>query len=65
MKDKSLDKKELIGKIGVTESELSPCGIVMIDDQIFEVRTEGETVDSGRGVKVTRVQGKKMFVRRV
>ena len=57
--------KELIGKIGVTESELSPEGVVMIDDEVYEVRTEGETLDAGRGVKVTRVQGKKIFVKRV
>ena len=65
MKDKDIKLKELIGKIAVTESELSPEGVVMIDGEIYAVRTEGETVDEGRGVKVTRVQGRKIFVRRV
>jgi membrane-bound ClpP family serine protease len=60
-----IDLKTLIGKIAVTESELNPCGIASIDNEIYEVRTNGEAVDAGRGVKVTRVQGKKIFVIRV
>jgi len=59
------DVSDLIGKIAVTESELSPCGIVSIDGEIYDVTTEGEHVDEGRGVKVTRVKGKKIFVVRV
>jgi len=57
--------KKLIGKIGVTQSELNPEGTIQIDDEVYEVRTEGEQVDEGRGVKVVRVQGKKIIVRRV
>jgi len=57
--------KNLIGKIGVTQSELNPNGTIQIDDEVYEVRTEGEQVDEGRGVKVVRVQGKKIIVRRV
>jgi len=57
--------KNLIGKIGVTQSELNPEGTIQIDDEVYEVRTEGEQVDEGRGVKVVRIKGKKIFVRRV
>ena len=59
------DLKKLIGKIGVTQCELNPEGTIQIDDEVYDVRTEGEPVDEGRGVKVTRVQGKKIIVRRV
>jgi len=62
---KSESYKDLIGKIGVTQSELNPEGAIQIDDEVYEVRTEGEQVDEGRGVKVVRVQGKKIIVRRV
>jgi membrane-bound ClpP family serine protease len=55
----------LIGKIGVVDSELNPSGTVLIDGEIYEVKTGGELVEAGRGVKVTRVSGKKIFVRRV
>ena len=59
------DLKKLIGKIAVAESELNPSGIAAIDGEIFEVKTEGEQVDEGRGVKVVRIQGKKIIVKRV
>jgi len=59
------DYKQLIGKIGVLQSKLNPSGTVLIDGEIYDVMTEGEPVDEGRGVKVTRVQGKKIIVRRV
>jgi len=55
----------LIGKIGITESDLQPTGIATIDNDIYEVTTEGEFVETGRGVKVTRVKGKKIIVKRV
>jgi membrane-bound serine protease (ClpP class) len=59
------DYSALLGKIGVTESELTPCGIVSIDNEIYEVKTDGESLETGRGVKVIRVRGKNIFVRRV
>ena len=63
MKDQSLTA--LIGKIAVTESELRPLGAIMIDNEIYEAEADGDFIDSGRGVRVTRVRGKKIFVRRV
>jgi len=59
------DYTALIGKIGVTDSELRPSGTVLIEDEIYTVKSDGEDIDAGRGVKVTRVKGKKIFVRRV
>ena len=58
-------KKDLIGKIAVTETPLCPKGTAMIDGEVYEVQTEGETVDEGRGVKVVKLRGKKIIVRRV
>ena len=59
------DFNMLTGKIGISESELNPKGTVLIEDEIFEVTAEDGFVETGRGVKVTRVQGRKIFVRRV
>lgn len=64
-KNERKDFNGLTGKIGITESELNPSGTALIDDDVYEVRTEGELVEAGRGVKVTRVHGRKIFVRRV
>jgi membrane-bound serine protease (ClpP class) len=57
--------RPLIGKIGVTDSELRPSGTVIIDNEIYDAKTDGDFIEAGRGVRVTRVKGKKIFVRRV
>ena len=62
---KNKDCTALTGKIGVTDTELKPSGTVLIDNEIYEARTEDGFVEAGRGVRVTRVIGRKIFVRRV
>jgi membrane-bound serine protease (ClpP class) len=59
------DLSSLIGRIAVTDSEMSPKGTVLIDDEVYEAVTDGEYLEPGRGVKVTRVKGKKIVVKRV
>ena len=63
MKDK--DYSALKGKIAVTDTELQPSGTVLIDNEIYEAKTDGEFIEAGRGVRVTRVHGRKIFVKRV
>ena len=63
MKDKSL--ANLIGKIGVTDTDLSPSGTVLIDNEIYDAETVDETVEAGRGVRVLRVRGSKVWVKKV
>jgi len=59
------DYSSLIGKIGITDTDLRPSGTVLIDNEVYDAKTDGEFVEAGRGVRVTRVKGKKVFVRRV
>jgi len=59
------DLSSLIGRIAVTNSEMSPKGTILIDDEVYDAQTEGEYLDPGRGVKVTRVKGNKIIVKRV
>jgi membrane-bound serine protease (ClpP class) len=59
------DYSTLTGKIGITDTELRPSGTVLIDNTVYEVKTDGEFVEAGRGVRVTRVRGKKIFVKKV
>jgi membrane-bound serine protease (ClpP class) len=63
MKDK--DNSALLGKIGITDTDLRPSGTVLIDDEIYDAKTSGEFIEAGRGVRVSRVKGKKIFVIRV
>jgi len=62
---KGKDHSALIGKIGVTDTDLRPSGTVLIDGEIYEAKTDSEFLEAGRGVRVTRVKGKKIFVIRV
>ena len=62
---KPKDYTALIGKIGVTDTDMRPSGTVLIDNEIYDASTDGEFVETGRGVRVTRVSGRKIFVRRV
>jgi membrane-bound serine protease (ClpP class) len=55
----------LVGKIGTTDSILRPSGRAMIDGKVYTVEADGEFVDSGRGIVVTRVRGNRIIVRRV
>jgi membrane-bound serine protease (ClpP class) len=63
--DMSQDYPSLIGKIGVTDTELRPSGTVLIDNEVYDAKTDGEFIEAGRGVRVMRVRGKKIFVIRV
>jgi len=62
---KSKDYSSLIGKIAITNTDLHPYGTVIIDDEIYEVEAVEGFIEAGRGVRVTIVRGKKIFVRRV
>ncbi|MDR2745813.1 MAG: nodulation protein NfeD [Treponema sp.] len=59
------NRQSLVGKIGVAATSLRPVGRVEIDGELYEVQAEGLFVDSGRGVKVTRVRGNTITVRLV
>ena len=54
----------LVGKIGVTDSVLRPSGKAVFDGKIYAVEADGEFVDAGRGIIVTRVRGNRIIVRR-
>jgi len=55
----------LTGKIGITDTDFSPAGTVLIDGEIYEAKTDGEFIEAGKGVRVIRVKGKKITVIRV
>jgi membrane-bound serine protease (ClpP class) len=62
---KAKDYSALLGKIAITDTELRPSGTVLIDNEIYDAKTDGEFIEAGRGVRVVRVRGKKIFVIRV
>ena len=52
----------LLGKIAIADTPLCPSGQVVIDGSVYPASTNGDFVDAGRGLRVTRISGKKIFV---
>jgi membrane-bound serine protease (ClpP class) len=55
----------LVGKTGVADSVLRPSGKAVFDNKVYDVEADGEFVESGRGIMVTKVRGNRIIVRRV
>jgi len=61
----SSDFSDLRGQIGTAASFLRPAGIASIDGRRIDVLTEGEFIAQGTTVRVTRVEGARIFVEAV
>jgi membrane-bound serine protease (ClpP class) len=59
----SLDHRHLLGAAGTALSYLRPAGVAMFGDARVDVLTEGDFVPAGTPVRVTRVEGARIFVR--
>ncbi|MEP7207443.1 MAG: NfeD family protein [Casimicrobiaceae bacterium] len=55
----------LLGKRGRASSPLRPAGIADIDGQRVDVVSEGDLIDAGQCIQVTRVDGNRIVVRRI
>jgi membrane-bound ClpP family serine protease len=51
-----------IGDEGITISKLRPIGNAMIGDKIFEVRSEGNYIDSNTKIRIKAIDGNKILV---
>lgn len=58
----SLDHTHLRGAIGTAASFLRPAGVATIDGHRVDVLTEGEFIPAGTTIRVTRVEGARVFV---
>ncbi len=58
----STDFSQLRGRSGVAGSYLRPAGVALIDGLRVDVLTKGEFIPEGTPVKVTRVEGARIFV---
>ncbi|MBN1809165.1 MAG: hypothetical protein JW909_08855 [Planctomycetes bacterium] len=61
----SQSKEHLKGMAGVAVTYLRPSGTAMIDGKRIDVTAEGEFIEEGARVKVTRVDGIKVVVQKV
>lgn len=58
----SSDFSSLAGKSGVAASYLRPSGVALIDGERVDVLTQGEFIHEGTPVRITRVEGARIFV---
>lgn len=58
----SRDFGDLKGQTGVAASQLRPAGVASIDGRRVDVLTEGEYISPGTPIRVTRVEGARIFV---
>jgi len=59
----SEDHRALLGRTGIAASFLRPAGVATFGDLRADVLTEGDFVPAGTPVRVTRVEGARIFVR--
>ncbi len=55
----------LLGKTGITHSELRPAGYAIIDGKRIDVVSEGGVVDANVAIHVIKVEGTRVVVRKV
>ena len=58
----STDRSTLRGKTGVADSYLRPAGVAIVDGERVDVLTAGEFIPAGTPIRVTRVEGARIFV---
>jgi len=56
-------RNDLLGREGVSLTQLRPAGVVEIDGERVDVVTDGEFVEKGRPVIVSKVEGTRIVVR--
>ncbi len=58
----SRDQTELRGQTGVAASFLRPAGVALVGDRRVDVLTQGEFIPAGTPIRITRVEGARIFV---
>ena len=58
----SVMDKNLLDKVGISESELRPSGIALLEGERYDVVTEGEFIESNTAIRVIRVDANRIVV---
>jgi membrane-bound serine protease (ClpP class) len=58
----SADHRAWIGRTGYAASTLRPGGVAEIAGERLDVLTEGDFVEEGTPIRITRVEGRRIFV---
>jgi len=61
----SVDYSQYLNKEGIVLTELRPSGSVEIDDVLVDVVSEGKFISKGEKVRVVKIEGMRIIVRKV
>lgn len=61
----SSDLNYLLGRKGITVTDLHPTGVGQFDGVNFDVRSEGSYLSKGVKIEIIKVEGSKLFVRQM
>ena len=64
-KSASPEYMDLLNKEGIALSILRPAGIAKIDGKRVDVVADGSWIESGKSIKVTRVEGVRILVKEI
>ncbi|KAB3533259.1 NfeD family protein [Alkaliphilus serpentinus] len=54
-----------LGKIGVVKTFLRPAGTILVEDELLDVVSEGDFIEIGSRVKIVKIEGRKIIVRKI
>ena len=57
--------KVILNKEGISITQLRPIGLAIVDDKKYNVTTTGEFIDKDEKIRVIKVEGNKIVVRKV
>jgi membrane-bound serine protease (ClpP class) len=57
-------REALIGAVGVARTDLTPTGTVFVQGELWSAQSEDGTIPAGRPIRVTRVDGLRLDVRK-
>lgn len=61
----NINRIELIGRRGVTETPLRPAGVMEMEKERLDVVSEGRFIEKGRQVEIIKVEGSRIVVREI
>jgi membrane-bound serine protease (ClpP class) len=59
----SADYTRLFGRVGHAASSLRPGGLADVDGERIDVLTEGDFIEAGTPIRISRVEGRRIFVK--
>ena len=61
----SESRSDLVGSIMMSYTDLRPAGVAVLNEEKFDVVTDGDFIEKGNKIEVVRVEGMRIVVRKI